>query len=159
MINKIYNDIHNNIFNSAYDNIVELNKEIMNILNKDNLSEEENNLLEKAITIGNCFYTNSDSDFLPIEDGIYDLMVEKFRKINGKYPVGYKDINIKSPININKSINDNSKLFSYIDNSIIDKMLFKEDIILPNYHLGADRHIKSLFSYYDNYCLMLFKDL
>ena len=151
MINKIYNDIHNNIFNSAYDNIVELNKEIMNILNKDNLSEEENNLLEKAITIGNCFYTNSDSDFLPIEDGIYDLMVEKFRKINGKYPVGYKDINIKSPININKSINDNSKLFSYIDNSIIDKMLFKEDIILPNYHLGADRHIKSLFSYYDNY--------
>lgn len=51
-----------------------------------NFNQQED--LKDLITIGNITYNNTDRELLPIEDGVYDLLLEKYRLYNPNFQVG-----------------------------------------------------------------------
>lgn len=44
--------------------------------------------MEKIIIISNILYNNTDRAILPLEDGVYDLLLERYRKYSPSYQVG-----------------------------------------------------------------------
>lgn len=70
------------------DNIGKLNQVAMNIYQTENLSENEIETLKKIIMICNALYNRTDMAVLPIEDGFYDLLLEKYKKYDEHFQVG-----------------------------------------------------------------------
>ena len=96
-IHEILTEVKNANFKCAYENSNVIFDSIFKIFeldddyirnNKDTLQD-----LIDIITIGNITYNYSDSDILPIDDGVYDLLVEKLKRIDyskftpGAYPM------------------------------------------------------------------------
>ena len=71
-------------FYTAYDNQKAINDRALEILNADDETVKQYMIQDLAdiIKIGNYTYNNTDADVLPIEDGIYDLLVVKLLNIN-----------------------------------------------------------------------------
>lgn len=71
-------------FYTAYENQKMINDRALEILNSDDMIVKQNMLqdLVDIIKIGNYTYNNTDADVLPIDDGIYDLLVVKLMNIN-----------------------------------------------------------------------------
>lgn len=63
-------------------------------------------IIEDIIWISNVLYNNTDRTILPLDDGIYDLVLVKYESICGKYKVGAEPI-----------------IFTESDNSIVDNMV------------------------------------
>ena len=59
------------------ENVALLNKFANDLYVKDKLDEVEVDTLKKIIMICNVLYNRTDVDILPIEDGFYDLLLEK----------------------------------------------------------------------------------
>lgn len=100
-------DILNNILslllqgniNCLTGNIIGLiNDETMRILNnKDSHTQEDINIMDIIIQISNILYNNSDMNLkLPLEDGVYDLLFEEYKKYNPNYLVGAKPVHFES---------------------------------------------------------------
>ena len=64
------------IVNSS--NINKLNEIGLNIYNKSNLNKDEIETLKYLIMSCNILYNRTDMTVLPIEDGFYDLLFEKY---------------------------------------------------------------------------------
>ena len=62
------------------------------LLKKEDLNNYEQQLLDCVVNIGNITYNNLDTDYLPIEDGVYDLLLEKLKKYNPNFQVGAKPV-------------------------------------------------------------------
>lgn len=144
-IDKIYGDIvDKEDMTSAFNFRGELNQEISILLNKNILNDSEIEELRKAIIIGNATYGNSDSPILPIDNGIWDLMVEKYRRYtpDDSYPIGYEFMNRPETKNdLLKRKTETKRLFSNVPKSDMDRldsMLYREEIFEPNYYLGSD---------------------
>ena len=79
-IEHVYTDVNAGLLDSAFIYREGLNKQIQNLLEIDDkeflIDDRLLKNLEKAIIIGNATYTNTDADILPIEDGVWDMMVE-----------------------------------------------------------------------------------
>lgn len=96
---------------------------------------EYENVLFDLIRICNITYNNTSRDILPIEDGIYDLLCEKFSAYKDKKPVGAPPIEFKNVSQSEDIANIESKKLicpiSYLsqkdENKICD-MLFPEII-------------------------------
>ena len=62
-------------------------------LNTEQLNEEQLKNVYGILLISNILYNNTSMNVLPLEDGIYDLLVVKYNKLtNGGSPVGAKPI-------------------------------------------------------------------
>lgn len=106
-ISEILNEVQHGNFQCAYDNNSIIQDTILRLLDmpdndiKNNPIELDN--LISVIAIGNILYNYSDADVLPIEDGIYDLLVVKLQRIDyDKFTPGAKpviDMNPNSEIN------------------------------------------------------------
>ena len=71
------------------ENINNLNQEALNIYNlQDPISSTEVETLKKIIMICNVLYNRTDMTVLPIEDGFYDLLLEKYKKYDSNFQVG-----------------------------------------------------------------------
>lgn len=67
-----------------------INQKALEALKEDN---KDTDLLSNLILIGNITYNNTDRTLLPIEDGIYDLLVNKLQKLDyNKFECGAKPI-------------------------------------------------------------------
>ena len=92
-------------FYTAYENQKMINDRALEILNSDDMIVKQNMLqdLVDIIKIGNYTYNNTDADVLPIDDGIYDLLVVKLMNINpdlftpGALPVISVNLNASAP--------------------------------------------------------------
>lgn len=82
-IQEILYECQRGNFFYAFENSKMINDRILEILNTPD-SELGNDVYELAdiIKIGNYTYNNMDIDALPIDDGVYDLLVSKLLKIN-----------------------------------------------------------------------------
>ena len=68
--------------------IVAINQICSEFLNGTMYSNDLETIRE-ILVISNILYNNTDMDILPLEDGIYDLVVVKYNKLTGgKAPVG-----------------------------------------------------------------------
>ena len=73
-----------------------LNKEALWLYNLKSLSGADVEELKKIIEICNVFYNRTDISVLPIEDGFYDLLLEKYKQYDPNFQVGSAVINMKT---------------------------------------------------------------
>lgn len=111
-LSEIVEEVKHGNFLCAYGNNQVIQSSIMEILNipdkdiKDNPSDLQD--LVDLITIGNITYNYSDSDVLPIDDGMYDLLVVKLQRVDydkftpGSIPVDIAKINSTYKAKIDK---------------------------------------------------------
>ena len=81
------------IVNSS--NINKLNEIGLNIYNKSNLNKDEIETLKYLIMSCNILYNRTDMTVLPIEDGFYDLLFEKYKKYDPNFQVGSAVVDFK----------------------------------------------------------------
>jgi hypothetical protein len=71
------------------DNIALINKISLDIYNKGTrLDDNEVDTLKKIIMICNVLYNRTDMTVLPVEDGFYDLLLEKYKVYDSNFQVG-----------------------------------------------------------------------
>ena len=70
------------------ENIRYLNERAMSLYNKQQLSLEEIEELKQIIMICNILYNRTDMTILPIEDGFYDVLLEKYKQYDENFQVG-----------------------------------------------------------------------
>lgn len=70
------------------DNIKTLNDEALALYNVQSLNEIQIDKLKKIIMICNVLYNRTDMTVLPIEDGFYDLLLEKYKVYDPNFQVG-----------------------------------------------------------------------
>ena len=121
MISKILNKLRLGDLDIAYTERMCLNQFALDILSKKNLSDKELEDFKKLLLICNITYNNSDRCITPIEDGVYDLLIEHYRKFTSEdiYPVGAEPIKFES--SNEQLIEDKTKAaFGYIEDKAED---------------------------------------
>ena len=73
-----------------------LNKEALRLYETQSLSGADVSELKKIIEICNVFYNRTDMKVLPIEDGFYDLLLEKYKQYDPHFQIGSALVNIKT---------------------------------------------------------------
>lgn len=111
-LREIVDEVKHGNFLCAYENNQLIQSTMIDILNKpdEEIKKDKNKLqdLINLITIGNITYNYSDSDVLPIDDGMYDLLVVKLQRIDydkftpGAIPIDIKKINSQYKAKIDK---------------------------------------------------------
>ena len=74
--------------NEAYANKQYLNDLGLRLYEKPELDQNDIEDLNDIILIGNITYNDTDRELLPLDDGFYDLLLEKYKKYNPNFQVG-----------------------------------------------------------------------
>lgn len=96
MLQELLSDLRSGIVSSSYQRAKELNDLALSILGKKELTEYEISNLDKLLRICNILCHDTDSSHLPIEDGIYDLLLEKYKTYDPNFQVGAEVIKMKA---------------------------------------------------------------
>lgn len=110
-----------------------LNNEAVRLLNTTSrLSDDDLDVLRDLVIIGNLVYNNSDMVVLPIEDGVYDLLVVKLEKEDyNKFTPGAKPLFYDSISKPSVDKPESKKICTMIsgeDETYANEMLFPEII-------------------------------
>lgn len=137
-LKDVVNDLYHGSLSKAYDvnNIQKFGYISQYLLEKIDLSESDVELLSLIIDIGNITYNNTDRDFLPIEDGVYDLLLEKLKSYKKNYQIGAKPVQFsqnktESELKELEQVSNRHELIRFLTPEEEDKignMLFVEDI-------------------------------
>ena len=118
-IQNVLNGLRNGNMTSAYEYKGYLNDVAMTLYNKPQLTAEDIEDLKGIITICNITYNDTDKELLPIEDGFYDLLLEKYKIYDHNFQVGAEVIDFKSS-------NGNNKV--YAEQQMIPAITFEEPV-------------------------------
>ena len=77
-------------------NIYMLNNSAIELYNKPELSEDEVRRLRSIILVCNILYNRTDMTIQVIEDGFYDLLLEKYKKYDPNFQVGSFVVDLKN---------------------------------------------------------------
>ena len=83
-------------------NIKELNKIGLDLYNKPELNSDEVYTLKYLIMSCNILYNRTDMIILPIEDGFYDLLFEKYKTYDPNFQVGSAVVEFKESLATNQ---------------------------------------------------------
>ena len=76
-----------NIING--NDIVDMNNLAIEFINANEVSDTLKQDIYTTLVISNILYNNTTKEILPLEDGVYDLVVAKYNNLfNGEAPVG-----------------------------------------------------------------------
>lgn len=111
------------------DVIFNINKITMYLLYKEPLTEVEKDTVNDILHISNIIYNNTDRSILVLEDGIYDLLLEKYKKYNPNFQVGAEPVqlnkfNTSDVSNAFEETKEKSSLFEYQPYKNTKDMLF-----------------------------------
>lgn len=103
-IQQILNDLYGGRITITKDDIWMINDECLKFL-----YDQDNDLetIDAILRISNILYNNTSREVLPLEDGMYDLVIAKYNKITGnKAPVGANPVKLDTkdnvvPVNLN----------------------------------------------------------
>lgn len=107
ILQNILDALRSGYLDPAYQQKQYLNDLAMLLYNKQELTQEEIQDLKDLIIICNITYNDTDKELLPIEDGVYDLLLEKYKLYDPHFQVGAEIINFKPSEKSNNSINSN----------------------------------------------------
>lgn len=79
-------------------NIQTLNSIAMTIYSMETLGKTEVEILRKIIMCCNVLYNRTDLNILPIEDGVYDLLLEKYKTYDPNFQVGSAVVEFKNDL-------------------------------------------------------------
>lgn len=74
------------------DIIYNINQIVITLIYKEPLTQYEQEVVNDILHISNIIYNNTDKSTLVLEDGIYDLLLEKYKKYNPNYQVGAEPV-------------------------------------------------------------------
>lgn len=119
LLDQLLEDLHNGNPNSCFENREKLNAIAMSFLYDYDIIENKEKSpvardLEKFLRICNILYNNTDSELLPIEDGVYDILREKYNANNPDFQVGA----------------DITPIMSGTNYGIVDNTTFKEPVLI-----------------------------
>lgn len=78
------------------DNILKLNNLALELYSKSELNNSEIKALKEIIMSCNILYNRTDLSILPIEDGFYDLLLEKYKTYDVNFQVGSAVVEFKN---------------------------------------------------------------
>lgn len=78
------------------DVIFNINNIVVNLINKEPLTKLEQDIVNDILHISNLIYNNTDRSILVLEDGVYDLLLEKYKKYNPNFQVGAEPVQISN---------------------------------------------------------------
>lgn len=126
------------------DNIIMVSNEAIRILNKDNLDEYDVMCTELIINISQIVYNNTDKSVLFLDDGIYDLLLEKFKNYRSDFQVGAPVVKFDSSGEIAKE-QQYVEVMSFLEDAdnFKENSLFIDDIVkYPEMNIALmDQHI------------------
>lgn len=99
----------------------------------NNMSQYDQLLMTHVIDICNIVYNNTDRDVLPVEDGVYDLLMAKYTKNVKDYHIGAEPIIFKNKETSDIAIEKQRTLMTVItpeQEDTISNMFFPD--IIPN---------------------------
>lgn len=99
------------------------------------ITHEEIEEVELIILISNILYNNTDRSILPLEDGVYDLLMSMHQAFNPNYIVGAPPVDFKSTGGLN-----NNKT----ENLIIPGVFMDKDRLEDTFFLTHDRLLKDV---------------
>ena len=144
-----------------------LNNQTIELINNIALSFLNDNKYDKAdikniLSISNILYNNTDRNILPLEDGVYDLVLEKYKTIDPNYQVGAEPIYfnptdqfVESKLKtvMHKLEQPNTKDFLYVDELTRSPGITKTDMYsvvmkkIDNEELISKRIVNTAHSY------------
>lgn len=156
---QIIHDILNDVMNGSLSSLTYDNKKIINNESKrlykehsdvKNLSLDDVICLGDIIKISNILFNNTDRSLIPLDDGVYDLLLELYKLYTPNYQVGAIPIHFKE----SETIKDNDTEFKYpikfMDKDKIEDFIFMDNI-MPNIKPSKVDLMSSPISYmYDN---------
>ena len=98
-INEIFNQLllgNGSIITS--ENIRFLNNRAMELYNSEELNQNQIQELKELLMSCNILYNRTDLSLLPIEDGFYDLLLEKYKKYDSHFQVGSQIVELRNLI-------------------------------------------------------------
>ena len=98
-INEIFNQLllgNGSIITS--ENIRFLNSRAMELYNSEELNQNQIQELKELLMSCNILYNRTDLSLLPIEDGFYDLLLEKYKKYDSHFQVGSQIVELRNLI-------------------------------------------------------------
>ena len=95
ILKDVLKHLRNGELETAYNYKKQINDIAVEIYSKTQLNGSEVENLSDIITIGNITYNNTDKELLILEDGFYDVLLEKYKIYNPNYQVGAEVINFK----------------------------------------------------------------
>ena len=96
---KTLNDLYTSLLRGDYKEVVSSSSALMindialELLKTEPLSKDQIQQCDLVLRISNILYNNTDLDMLPLEDGTYDILLEKYKKYNPNFQVGAEVIN------------------------------------------------------------------
>ncbi|MBR6289157.1 MAG: hypothetical protein IKR19_07480 [Acholeplasmatales bacterium] len=143
---KIINHIFNRIMLGdssvlTSDNIRAMNEQAMLLFNIQQLDKDQIDCLKKLLMVCNVLYNRTDMTVLPIEDGFYDLLLEKYKAYDENFQVGsaviefrnFIENDLDNPQQIAKPaviFMDQSQKKDQTHQFIFDKLMRKGEVIL-----------------------------
>jgi NAD-dependent DNA ligase len=118
----------------------DINLRSVEIIQKRDLDKIEIDELKLILEISNIVYENSIKD-CPLEDGIYDLLIELYRTYNPNIPIGAQYVDFQSYDNAANFIEKEPYVpFTILENR--DNMLFDKSILGESYAIPIDYQIQ-----------------
>ena len=127
ILQNIVNDLLNsNLSSLTSENVELINKLALQILSSNQLDDYLLDIAEKILHISNILYNNTDKSILPLEDGVYDLLLEAYKKVVPNYQVGAEPVYFK-PTDNNET-KELKKIFRVVEEPKNEDFLFKEEL-------------------------------
>ena len=95
MLDTILTALRSGYLDPVYQQKQYLNALAIELYQKKELNKEDIEDLKDIISICNITYNDTDKEILPIEDGVYDLLLEKYKLYNPNFQVGAEVIDFK----------------------------------------------------------------
>lgn len=112
------------------ENIIKVSNYAVNLLNKPVLDEYDQMCTSTIIMISQIVYNNTDRSILFLDDGVYDLLLEKHKKYNKQFQVGSPVIKFNQNGEETKS-GEFIEPMIFMDNpqEFLDKSLYFDDLM------------------------------
>ena len=123
-------------------NIKWLNDMAYELYNKPDLNKEEQSRLKDIIESCNILYDRTDMSILPIEDGFYDILLEKYKTYDEHFQVGSAvvDFNNSDQIICRKTF-PNVRAYWYLSNGMLYRKTLKDTTTGTNPYSNQDIRI------------------
>lgn len=114
----------------------------LQLLNKTNWNEYEISCASQIIAISQIVYNNTDRSILFLDDGVYDLLLEKYRNYNNNFQVGAPVIHCNNSTSFSSNLSQPIKPIIIIpDPNELDSSIFYDDILKMPSELIYPEHL------------------
>lgn len=131
IIKQIETQLINGDLDIVLNNLDNINNEIVILMNKTDLDNNDIEVLRSLIHIGNIVYNNTDlgDDRQPIENGVYDLLLERYKVYDPSFQVGAEPIMLNNTSIVAKEIIDIIPMITVMDSSGYENMLWSDELL------------------------------